>query len=86
MSQTNSEPDAMTNWMDGMIKLKHEAIEKKDYDMYKWALTEAQKDFSKMFSEAEMEETINLLTDMLKMITSELRWVKQKEAEKSIPF
>ena len=84
MSKTSS--DILTEWWNGWVRTKEEAIQSGDYSFYLSFLKEAQKDFSQLYSELEMEEALSLVEMIIKQITIETKWVNGKIKEKDIPF
>jgi hypothetical protein len=84
MSKTSS--DILTEWWNGWVKIKEESIQSGDYSFYLGFLKEAQKDFSQLYSELEMEEALSLVETIIKQITIETKWVNGKIKEKDIPF
>lgn len=76
----------MDEWMEGWYKLKKDAIETGDYVSYLQFLNIAKSDFSQLYSELNMEEALTLVETIIKEISKELKWVKDKQKEKLIDF
>lgn len=84
MSKTNS--DIFDEFIEDWLLLKKETIENSDYEFYLRYLKEVQITFSKLYAEAKMQETLELIEDVLRQITHETNWAKNKILEKEIPF
>lgn len=84
MSKINS--NIFDEFMEDWLSLKKETINTKDYKFYLWYLKEVQVTFSKLYAEAEMQETLDLIESILKQVMYETNWAKNKMREKEIPF
>lgn len=86
MTNMEKDEDHIGSFFNEWANQKKTALETGDFDFYKLFLMEANKTFLKLLSELTSDGWKKLVSDILQKIAQEIKWVKQKQTEKQIPF